>query len=679
MENYAKKPKKSNNKYVLLEKPMFFNSKLNKEQSSIQQNNFKDITINNSTKQYHDKKENEIKKETNKSEFNANKNINKSINININNNKESEPKKEIQFRRFEVDPNETKWASRYFRPGYVKSSINEEDLKYINEHIQNLSKKEQYDFSNIEKNTHVHIFLKDEEIPYESSKFPSTFKNIDFHPLLKNNLSLMKYDLMTPIQKVIIPYILEKKDCLGCAETGSGKTVSFLAPIISLLLKDGPPLKDKEYIKQNSKYSNSCSYPVCLVLVPTRELAEQIYIESRKLLYKTGIVSTKCYGGVPFDAQMRELRAGVDIVIGTPGRVFEFIEKKILFLDLIEYLVIDESDRMLDMGFKPQLENIITKNKQMRSKDDRINLMFSATIPKEVEDISYEFMKDNCYLISTNKSKGNKKGYNANENVEQLIYYVKEEEKIGKLHEILQTAEGNVLIFLEKKKSVDKLEDFLLSRNYNAIGIHGDKIQSERQKAIKQFSSGEIPILVATDVASRGLDFPNVSYVFNFDMPKNIEDYIHRIGRTGRVGNKGKAISFYNDNNKQIGFALVNELKKSGQKIPEFLEEFDYYSNNYYNSEKNYQLYNSSDPPFDEKKDNENDLSEKNKEKEFGKYKDNFDKYENKGHDRYYKNQYNYNNYRGRGFKYHRGNYYKFRRNNEYNGNYRKGSDNWRK
>ena len=422
MENYAKKPKKSNNKYVLLEKPMFFNSKLNKEQSSIQQNNFKDITINNSTKQYHDKKENEIKKETNKSEFNANKNINKSINININNNKETEPKKEIQFRRIEVDPNETKWASRYFRPGYVKSSINEEDLKYINEHIQNLSKKEQYDFSNIEKNTHVHIFLKDEEIPYESSKFPSTFKNIDFHPLLKNNLSLMKYDLMTPIQKVIIPYILEKKDCLGCAETGSGKTVSFLAPIISLLLKDGPPLKDKEYIKQNSKYSNSCSYPVCLVLVPTRELAEQIYIESRKLLYKTGIVSTKCYGGVPFDAQMRELRAGVDIVIGTPGRVFEFIEKKILFLDLIEYLVIDESDRMLDMGFKPQLENIITKNKQMRSKDDRINLMFSATIPKEVEDISYEFMKDNCYLISTNKSKGNKKGYNANENVEQLIY-----------------------------------------------------------------------------------------------------------------------------------------------------------------------------------------------------------------------------------------------------------------
>ena len=649
---------------------MFFNSKLNKDQSSFQQNNFKDININNSSKQNINKKEKEIKNEINKFELNINKN-------NININKDSEPKKEIQFRRFEIDPNETKWASRYGRPGFVKSSKNEEDLKYINEHIQNLSKKEQFDFSTIEKNTHIHIFLKNEEISYESSKFPSTFKNIDFHPLLKNNLTLMKYDLMTPIQKVIIPYILDKKDCLGCAETGSGKTVSFLAPIISLLLKEGPPIEDKELLKQNSKYSNSCSYPVCLVLVPTRELAEQIYIESRKLLYKTGIVVTKCYGGVPFDGQMRELRQGVDIVIGTPGRIFEFIEKKILYLDLIEYLVIDESDRMLDMGFKPQLENIIIKNKQMKPKEKRINLMFSATIPEEVEEISYEFMNENCYLISTNKNKGNKKGYNVNENVEQLIYYVKEEEKIAKLHEILQTTEGNVLIFLEKKKSVDKLEDFLLSRNYNAIGIHGDKIQSERQKAIKQFSSGDIPILVATDVASRGLDFPNVSYVFNFDMPKNIEDYIHRIGRTGRVGNKGKAISFYNENNKQIGFALVNELKKSGQKIPEFLEEFDYYNN--YNYSNNYQFYNSDIPPFNDKNEYENDSNEKNKEKEFLKYNDKFDKYENKGHDKYYKNQYNYNNYRGRVFKNHRGNYYKFRRNNEYNGNYRKGSDNWRK
>ena len=671
MANKEKKSKKQNNKYVLLEKPMFFNSKLNKdkEQSSSEQNNLKDINTNNSSKQIPDKINIDKKKENKKSELNYVKNNNDN---NININKESKPTNEIKFRCFEVDPNETKWASRYGRPGYVKSSKNEEDEKYINEHLKNLEKKDEFDFNAMEKNTHIHIFLKNKEISDEYQQFSSSFKNIDFHPLLKKNLIKMKYDKMTPIQKAIIPYILQKNDCLGCAETGSGKTVAFLAPIISLLLKDGPPIEDKEYLKQNSKYSNSCSYPVCLVLVPTRELAEQIYIESRKLLYKTGIVVSKCYGGVPIDGQIRELRQGVDIVIGTPGRIIEFIDKKVLYLNLIEYLVIDESDRMLDMGFKPQLENIINDNKQMKQKEKRINLMFSATIPEEVEEISYEFMKENCYLISTNKNRGNKKEYNANENVEQLIYYVKEEEKIAKLHEILQTTEGNVLVFLEKKKSVDKLENFLLSRNYNAIGIHGDKIQSERQKAIKKFSSGEIPILVATDVASRGLDFPNVSYVFNFDMPKNIEDYIHRIGRTGRVGNKGKAISFYNENNKQIGQALVNELKKSGQKIPEFLEEFDYYNYN------NYQFYNSDITPFDDNK----EYNDENKDQELYKYNDKFDRYENKGYDKYYRNQYNYNNYRGRGYKnynYNRGNYYKYKRNNEYNGNYHKGGDNWRK
>jgi len=671
MENKEKKSKKQNNKYVLLEKPMFFNSKLNKdkEQSSSEQNNLKDINTNNSSKQIPDKINIDKKKENKKSELNYVKNNNDN---NINIDKESKPTNEIKFRCFEVDPNETKWASRYGRPGYVKSSKNEEDEKYINEHLKNLEKKDEFDFNAMEKNTHIHIFLKNKEISDEYQQFSSSFKNIDFHPLLKKNLIKMKYDKMTPIQKAIIPYILQKNDCLGCAETGSGKTVAFLAPIISLLLKDGPPIEDKEYLKQNSKYSNSCSYPVCLVLVPTRELAEQIYIESRKLLYKTGIVVSKCYGGVPIDGQIRELRQGVDIVIGTPGRIIEFIDKKVLYLNLIEYLVIDESDRMLDMGFKPQLENIINDNKQMKQKEKRINLMFSATIPEEVEEISYEFMKENCYLISTNKNRGNKKEYNANENVEQLIYYVKEEEKIAKLHEILQTTEGNVLVFLEKKKSVDKLENFLLSRNYNAIGIHGDKIQSERQKAIKKFSSGEIPILVATDVASRGLDFPNVSYVFNFDMPKNIEDYIHRIGRTGRVGNKGKAISFYNENNKQIGQTLVNELKKSGQKIPEFLEEFDYYNYN------NYQFYNSDITPLDDNK----EYNDENKDQELYKYNDKFDRYENKGYDKYYRNQYNYNNYRGRGYKnynYNRGNYYKYKRNNEYNGNYHKGGDNWRK
>jgi len=672
MENKKNKNKKEE-KYVLLEKPMFFNSKLNKDEnkSTSEKNTYKDINIIQSNNN-----------DNNKNGFKDNNNEIKSNNeINNNNNKNESPKKEMKFRCFMVDPNETKWCSRYGRPGYVKSSRNEEDEKYFKEHFKNLEKKEDFDFSSMEKNAEAHIFLKNKEIFDNLNNKIDSFKNIDFHPLLYKNITKMKFDLMTPIQKAIIPYILQSKDCLGCAETGSGKTIAFLTPIISLLLKNGPPKEDEKYLNPNSKYTNSCSYPVCLVLVPTRELAEQIYIEARKLLYKTGIVVCKCYGGVPNDTQIRELRQGVDIIIGTPGRIKEFIDKKILYLNLIKYLVIDESDRMLDMGFKPQLEDIISNNDQMNKKENRINLMFSATIPSEVQEISYQFMKDDCYLITTNKNKENKNGYNVNENVEQEIYFVEDEEKIMKLHEILQKIEGNVIIFLEKKKSVDKLEGFLLNRNYNAIGIHGDKPQIERQKAIKKFSSGEIPILVATDVASRGLDFPNVSYVFNFDMPKNIEDYIHRIGRTGRVGNKGKAISFYNENNKQIAVALVKELKKANQKIPDFLEEFDY--------TYNYGFYNDNDYYYSKVLGDENENENDNNKEEYEdkKYLENkfketyFKKYDNRDYNKNYRMQ--YNNYRGRGRGNYRGNYYKYKRNTDHNGFYnnkgRHNNDNWRK
>ena len=673
MENKKNKNKKEE-KYVLLEKPMFFNSKLNKDEnkSTSEKNTYKDINIIQSNN--NDNNKNGFK--DNNNEIKSNNEIN-----NNNNNKNESPKKEMKFRCFMVDPNETKWCSRYGRPGYVKSSRNEEDEKYFKEHFKNLEKKEDFDFSSMEKNAEAHIFLKNKEIFDNLNNKIDSFKNIDFHPLLYKNITKMKFDLMTPIQKAIIPYILQSKDCLGCAETGSGKTIAFLTPIISLLLKNGPPKEDEKYLNPNSKYTNSCSYPVCLVLVPTRELAEQIYIEARKLLYKTGIVVCKCYGGVPNDTQIRELRQGVDIIIGTPGRIKEFIDKKILYLNLIKYLVIDESDRMLDMGFKPQLEDIISNNDQMNKKENRINLMFSATIPSEVQEISYQFMKDDCYLITTNKNKENKNGYNVNENVEQEIYFVEDEEKIMKLHEILQKIEGNVIIFLEKKKSVDKLEGFLLNRNYNAIGIHGDKPQIERQKAIKKFSSGEIPILVATDVASRGLDFPNVSYVFNFDMPKNIEDYIHRIGRTGRVGNKGKAISFYNENNKQIAVALVKELKKANQKIPDFLEEFDY--------TYNYGFYNDNDYYYSKVLGDENENENDNNKEEYEdkKYLENkfketyFKKYDNRDYNKNYRMQ--YNNYRGRGRGNYRGNYYKYKRHTDHNGFYnnkgRHNNDNWRK
>ena len=164
---------------------------------------------------------------------------------------------------------------------------------------------------------------------------------------------------MTPIQQYLIPYVLNEKDCLGCAQTGSGKTVSFLTPVVSLMIEKGTPKNDKDYLKTKSKYTLSCSYPVLLILDPTRELAEQIFIEARKICHRTGIDVTKCNGGVPLDNQIWELKQGSDIVIGTLGRIIELIEKKFLYLNLIQYLIIDESDRMLDMGFEPQMNDII--------------------------------------------------------------------------------------------------------------------------------------------------------------------------------------------------------------------------------------------------------------------------------------------------------------------------------
>ena len=490
---------------------------------------------------------------------------------------------QTKFRTFKENPNVTEWYYRYGRPGFIRSSILEEDEVLFQEHIENLKQKQRFDFDNLSHET-IKIFYQEEEISTTTNTNDNNITTADsFHKLniaqqIMNNLVKMQYDLMTPIQKYIIPYVLNKKDCLGCAQTGSGKTIAFLVPIVSLMLKEGCPKDKMQY--------NYCSYPICLILVPTRELAEQIYKEARKVTHKTGIVVTKVYGGVPCDSQIRELKQGSDIVIGTPGRLLEHIERRYLNLSMIQYLVIDESDRMLDMGFEEQMKSIVF-NSQMTDKSKRNNLMFSATIPQNVLSISNKFMNESYLITSSNKDDIG----NANSNVTQIIECVEDNDKILKLHEIFQEIQGNAIVFMETKRSVDSLESFLEKRNYNVVAIHGDKPQTLRQEAIKLFSSGEVPILIATDVASRGLDFPNVSYVFNFDMPKNIEDYIHRIGRTGRVGNKGTAISFFNSKNASIASELVNILNKMNQEVPEFLYQYydekkTFSNNGYYHSKK---------------------------------------------------------------------------------------------
>jgi len=307
------------------------------------------------------------------------------------------------------------------------------------------------------------------------------FSELQLNSKLKINLDRMGFDQMTPIQRAVIPYLIEKKDVMGCAQTGSGKTVSFLSPMINNLLQEGPP--------NDSNLPYGVSAPIALILTPTRELCEQIYKEARKLLHKTGIIAVKVYGGVPVESQIKFITNGCDILVATPGRLIDFMKRGRIHLNSVKFLVFDEADRMLDMGFEDQLKEIILQS-DINPKEQRINMMFSATFTPQVREIARTFMND-YYFVSSNLDQDN----NANENIEQKLIYVDDREKVLKLHELLQQIKGSViskklvviitllkfLVFLETKKAVDSLTYFLNQRNYNTIAIHGDKTQDRRQ------------------------------------------------------------------------------------------------------------------------------------------------------------------------------------------------------
>lgn len=269
------------------------------------------------------------------------------------------------------------------------------------------------------------------------------------------------------------------------------------------------------------------------------------------------------------------MRNGCDILVAAPGRLLDFLRSRDVTLSQVKYLILDEADRMLDMGFEPQLKSIIYEF-DLCDKGKRQNLMFSATFEPEVKEIARKFMNE-FYFVHTNTE------MRASQNVTQVVIYAKESEKVLQLHKVLQTVQGSIIIFLDTKRGVENLNSFLDKSNYNCIAIHGDKKQWQRQDAIKKFTAGDVPILIATDVASRGLDFPKVSYVFNFDLPSNIDDYVHRIGRTGRGGDKGTAISFVNENNKNIIKPLYRILNELHQEIPDWFKKMFQECANYVN------------------------------------------------------------------------------------------------
>ncbi|KAJ3120002.1 DEAD-box ATP-dependent RNA helicase [Nowakowskiella sp. JEL0407] len=414
-------------------------------------------------------------------------------------------------------------------------------------------------------------FTKYDDIPVEASgdSVPEPivdFESSELDQLIKSNVSLAKYTNPTPVQKHSVPIVTGGRDLMACAQTGSGKTAAFLLPILSQNFKDGAPNRDSRGSRK--------AFPTSLILAPTRELALQIYEEAKKFAYRSWVRPCVVYGGQPMGEQLRDLERGCELLVATPGRLVDLIERARVSLSSVRYLVLDEADRMLDMGFEPQIRRIV-EQEDMAPSSDRQTLMFSATFPRNIQMLARDFLKD--YVFLTVGRVGS-----TSENITQRIEYVEDEDKRSMLLDLLhsdpnvsQTGQPSLtLVFVETKKSADIICDFLCRQNFAATSIHGDRTQKEREYALQCFRAGKAPVLVATAVAARGLDIPNVMHVINFDLPSDIDDYVHRIGRTGRAGNVGRATAFFNvQRDKAVVKDLLEILKEANQDIPQWLEQ----------------------------------------------------------------------------------------------------------
>lgn len=347
-----------------------------------------------------------------------------------------------------------------------------------------------------------------------------SFKDLKLSRPILRAVAEAGYDNPTLVQEKAIPYILDKKDVIVSAQTGTGKTAAFALPILqSLLTKQDAPKKGKT-IK-------------ALVVSPTRELAIQIEDNFKTYNTYTNLRSTVIFGGTSIEPQKDILRKGVDILIATPGRLLDLHKQDVVNLDYIETLVLDEADLMLDMGFIDdvrKIERLCTKDKQV--------LLFSATIPHKVEHLANS-------ILNTPKRIEIAQNSSTSKDVKQLLYYVPKRNKIELcLHILRNTVKGNIIIFRRTKFGVDKLEKTLQKNGYKVDSIHGDKSQTARQDALNRFKRDDVNILIATDVAARGIDINELDAVINFDLPNIPETYVHRIGRTARAGQSGSAYSF---------------------------------------------------------------------------------------------------------------------------------------
>lgn len=350
-----------------------------------------------------------------------------------------------------------------------------------------------------------------DEVPYQATH---AFTDFALNATIQDNVRAKGYEVPSAIQDQAIPLILDGKDVIGLANTGTGKTAAFALPILQNLNRHDPT-------------------PSVLIMAPTRELAQQIDEQFREFSRGLQIFTAICVGGMNIDRQIRDLRRRPHIVIGTPGRLKDLLQRNALQLNNITTVVLDEADRMLDMGFVNDMRSILGLIPK-----ERQTLFFSATITPSISVLVQEFLR-NPETVSVRTAE-------TSEHVEQdVIEADSKEEKLDLLAKMLEKSEfEKVLVFGETKFGVQRLSDHLEKTGIASVAIHGNKSQSQRQRALKAFKDNKVRILVATDVAARGLDIPNVSHVINFDQPASYEDYIHRIGRTGRGGASGAAYTF---------------------------------------------------------------------------------------------------------------------------------------
>lgn len=461
---------------------------------------------------------------------------------------------------------------------YAGNLINEWKNKNVSKNLESL---------NI-NNKQLNLFVNGQKLPEKDINFPEKFINYGKIPKqIQKNLYNMGLETLTPIQKLFFGYLFNSGnkffdnnkidndyDLVGCAQTGSGKTLAYLITSVSFLFNDKEGILEIPKIKSKSSYSNFISYPLILIILPTRELALQTFDECIKLLYKTYINTVVVYGGEKTFAQKRELKEGCDIVIGTPGRLIQFLDEGDISLTQVKYLIIDEADKLLDMGFEEDINHILF---DFNWSDSHNTFLMSATFPKKVLNMVGRTMKKNNYSFITH---GNYLGEkeDANGNVKQRFYLIESSyhsnifnKKIEALLGLLELLDGKTLIFANKKDDVKEIAYAVEDYGYGIVSLYGDMDMNQRKFSLNEFKNGNVNLMVASDVASRGLDIPEVSYVINFDMPPNIDIYVHRIGRTGRVGNQGNSLTLLTREDNYLFRPLFELLSKTNQKIPDFL------------------------------------------------------------------------------------------------------------